>query len=203
MKQNIGQKTSSTELNTSYTAAHHFNQDSNATSLVKTSQNYQQLINQQVKRSLSRDNSATQNPVNSNNQEQSLTVVFQRQHRSHSNKPVNRSSRHRKRQQFERTHSHSVESGASNSNNNAKSGSVNRNNSDAYNEYEGAVAVGPEVNTDTDGEEKPVEFSAEIIEAADKVTYITNHIKSENDYEEVLVHFYIKSFDETSFLNQF
>ena len=34
-------------------------------------------------------------------------------------------------------------------------------------------------------EDKTVEFSPEIIEAADKVTYITNHIKSENDYEEV------------------
>jgi len=33
--------------------------------------------------------------------------------------------------------------------------------------------------------ERHVEFSPEIIEAADKVTYITNHIKSENDYEEV------------------
>ena len=32
---------------------------------------------------------------------------------------------------------------------------------------------------------RPIEFSPEIIEAADKVTYITNHIKSENDYEEV------------------
>lgn len=33
--------------------------------------------------------------------------------------------------------------------------------------------------------ERPVEFSPEIMEAADKVTYITNHIKSENYYEEV------------------
>jgi hypothetical protein len=33
--------------------------------------------------------------------------------------------------------------------------------------------------------DRPIEFSPEIIEAADKVTYITNHIKSENDYEEV------------------
>ena len=33
---------------------------------------------------------------------------------------------------------------------------------------------------------RPIEFSSEIIEAADKVTYITNHIKSENDYEEVI-----------------
>jgi hypothetical protein len=32
---------------------------------------------------------------------------------------------------------------------------------------------------------KPIEFSSEIIETADKITYITNHIKSENDYEEV------------------
>ncbi len=32
---------------------------------------------------------------------------------------------------------------------------------------------------------KPIEFSMEIMEAADKVTYITNHIKSENYYEEV------------------
>ena len=36
--------------------------------------------------------------------------------------------------------------------------------------------------SDTD---RPVEFSPEIMEAADKVTYITNHIKSENYYEEV------------------
>jgi hypothetical protein len=34
-------------------------------------------------------------------------------------------------------------------------------------------------------EDRPVEFSPEIIETADKITYITNHIKSENDYEEV------------------
>ena len=35
--------------------------------------------------------------------------------------------------------------------------------------------------------DRPIEFSPEIIEAADKVTYITNHIKSENDYEEVKI----------------
>lgn len=34
-------------------------------------------------------------------------------------------------------------------------------------------------------DEQPIEFSQEIMEAADKVTYITNHIKSENYYEEV------------------
>lgn len=39
-----------------------------------------------------------------------------------------------------------------------------------------------ETYSDTD---RPVEFSPEIMEAADKVTYITNHIKSENYYEEV------------------
>ncbi len=34
-------------------------------------------------------------------------------------------------------------------------------------------------------DDRPIEFSQEIMEAADKVTYITNHIKSENYYEEV------------------
>ena len=38
-------------------------------------------------------------------------------------------------------------------------------------------------NEDTSN--KQIEFSPEIMEAADKVTYITNHIKSENYYEEV------------------
>jgi 2-polyprenyl-3-methyl-5-hydroxy-6-metoxy-1,4-benzoquinol methylase len=32
-----------------------------------------------------------------------------------------------------------------------------------------------------------IQFSQEIMEAADKVTYITNHIKSENYYEEVIL----------------
>ena len=45
---------------------------------------------------------------------------------------------------------------------------------------------------DSDNEDKnsyssrPFEFSPEIMEAADKVTYITSHIKSENYYEEVI-----------------
>lgn len=34
-------------------------------------------------------------------------------------------------------------------------------------------------------DDRPIEFSQEIMEAADKVTYITNHIKSENYYEEM------------------
>ena len=38
----------------------------------------------------------------------------------------------------------------------------------------------------SDEEDRPIEFSQEIMEAADKVTYITNHIKSENYYEEVI-----------------
>ena len=37
----------------------------------------------------------------------------------------------------------------------------------------------------SDEENKPIEFSPEIMEAADKVTYITNHIKNENYYEDV------------------
>lgn len=40
-------------------------------------------------------------------------------------------------------------------------------------------------------DDKPIEFSREIMEAADKVTYITNHIKSENYYEEVFFSFVI------------
>lgn len=30
-----------------------------------------------------------------------------------------------------------------------------------------------------------LQFDSEIIDAAEKITYITNHIKNENDYEEV------------------
>ena len=37
---------------------------------------------------------------------------------------------------------------------------------------------------------KPYKFSSEVFETADKVTYITNHIKRENDYEEVSFCFY-------------
>lgn len=40
-------------------------------------------------------------------------------------------------------------------------------------------------NEDSSSSSKQIEFSPEIMEAADKVTYITNHIKSENYYEEV------------------
>lgn len=36
-------------------------------------------------------------------------------------------------------------------------------------------------------ENQPIKFSPEIMEAADKVTYITNHIKNENYYEEVKI----------------
>ena len=51
----------------------------------------------------------------------------------------------------------------------------------------GEDADGDENNSmdENGGGARPIEFSPEIIEAADKVTYITNHIKSENDYEEV------------------
>lgn len=37
----------------------------------------------------------------------------------------------------------------------------------------------------TSDDERPIEFTPDILDAADKITYITNHIKSENDYEEV------------------
>lgn len=40
-------------------------------------------------------------------------------------------------------------------------------------------------NSSSNNNTRQFEFSSEIIEAADKVTYITNHIKSENDYEEM------------------
>lgn len=40
-------------------------------------------------------------------------------------------------------------------------------------------------NTSADEDNRPFEFSPEILETADKITFITNHIKSENDYEEV------------------
>lgn len=36
------------------------------------------------------------------------------------------------------------------------------------------------------------EFTPEILEAADKVVYITNHIKSENDYQEVKFKIFLK-----------
>lgn len=42
-----------------------------------------------------------------------------------------------------------------------------------------------EIDATTSDEDRPIEFSREILDAADKITYITNHIKSENDYEEV------------------
>lgn len=46
-------------------------------------------------------------------------------------------------------------------------------------------------NTDIDpvtsDDDRSIEFSLEILDAADKITYITNHIKSENDYEEVIL----------------
>lgn len=32
-----------------------------------------------------------------------------------------------------------------------------------------------------------LQFDSEIIDAAEKITYITNHIKNENDYEEVYI----------------
>lgn len=40
----------------------------------------------------------------------------------------------------------------------------------------------------TSEDEKPMEFSPEILDAADKITFITNHMKNENDYEEVSPH---------------
>lgn len=43
-----------------------------------------------------------------------------------------------------------------------------------------------ETNVDNDTQTSSDEFSPEILEAADKVVYITNHIKSENDYQEVI-----------------
>jgi len=42
-----------------------------------------------------------------------------------------------------------------------------------------------ECPSDKSEDERPIEFSPDVLEAADKVTYITNHIKTENDYEEV------------------
>jgi hypothetical protein len=42
--------------------------------------------------------------------------------------------------------------------------------------------------SDKSEDERPIEFSPDVFEAADKVTYITNHIKTENDYEEVFLH---------------
>jgi len=42
------------------------------------------------------------------------------------------------------------------------------------------------INSSED-DQPQIQFSQEIMEAADKVTYITNHIKSENYYEEVIL----------------
>lgn len=41
------------------------------------------------------------------------------------------------------------------------------------------------LNTSEDEINRHVKFDSEILDAAEKITYITNHIKNENDYEEV------------------
>ncbi len=51
-----------------------------------------------------------------------------------------------------------------------------------------------ECASDKSEDERPIEFSPDVLEAADKVTYITNHIKTENDYEEVFALFLIIHF---------
>ena len=98
------------------------------------------------------------------------------------NNLINRSSRHRKRQLYGQTHSRSLEHSS-----NYISKNPGEQTNESFDEHNNLAG------DDTD-DDKPVEFSSEIIEAADKVTYITNHMKSENDYEEVFYLYFLKHF---------
>lgn len=49
------------------------------------------------------------------------------------------------------------------------------------------TAVNGHATTSEDERSKPMRFDSDILDAAEKITYITNHIKNENDYEEVQI----------------
>lgn len=140
---------------------------------------------------ISSKNNKTQNQGQLNN-----TLIQQQQHK---NEVLNRNrfnlntkSSNGNRNEIEAPNKrvHTQTKLASNDNSNSQRGTKSR----RHQQYAQSQSYSLEYDTytTTSDDDRPCDFSPEILEAADKITYITNHIRSENDYEEVIFNLKVK-----------